>query len=97
MNIKITKIIMRYARFIAQGACCIVCLSTTKVLTDSRIIPEFTKIEAHLKLETESRLTELYVSWERQSPDWRFVGRQSGDWRSQVYRNAILAYCALSF
>jgi hypothetical protein len=24
-----------------------------------------------------------YVSWERQSPDWRFATRQSGDWRSQ--------------
>jgi hypothetical protein len=30
----------------------------------------------------------LYVSWERQSPDWRAARRQSGDWRSQDYRIA---------
>ena len=25
-------------------------------------------------------------SWQRQSPDWRVEGSQSGDWRSQVRR-----------
>src|ERR1019366_8260087 len=30
--------------------------------------------------------TAWFETWERQSPDWRFAVRQSGDWRSQAYR-----------
>jgi hypothetical protein len=28
-------------------------------------------------------------TWERQSPDWRFAKRQSGDWRSQETYNSM--------
>src|ERR1035437_1627811 len=33
-------------------------------------------------------------AWERQSPDWRFTVRQSGDWRSQVSNHAVRTQCA---
>jgi hypothetical protein len=34
---------------------------------------------------------------ERQSPDWRFAARQSGDWRPQVCPNEFHVYIVLRF